>query len=382
MPDGLRRLAGAAAVATLLCGVAGEASADSELRRALSHVPAKVAMDRNGIAASFVGLSELRRLYAGDVSAMRRRVGLGDSDTLKALFISTDESWRDDTGLKRSEIASLTDYGTPPRAVVLWRFTEPAISASFVEGLGKRGFSHANGVWRNGEPMKLDFAKRSITNPFLGPLGRASMLAPFADGVAQSPDPAAAAEAGGVSAKTSLAGLAPVEAAIDAIEKVAVQGSILQAIVLTPAIWMQGDDVLDMMATSPTVDKKALADKMAERAKRPPTPVSLGVVIADVETKEPAGSGVVIALPYGDCDTAREGARIFADKWKNAAGRDGQTGAQRTGREPAVTVHQGKEACVALLSLMGAPDAERGNSVLRYITGAIWQRDFKALQGG
>ena len=95
-----------------------------------------------------------------------------------------------------------------------------------------------------------------------------------------------------------------------------------------------------------------------------------------------ASNGVVIALPYGDCDTAKEGARIFADKWKNAAGRDGQTGAQRTGREPAVTVHQAREACVALLSLMGAPDAGQGNPVLRYITGAIWQRDFKALQGG
>ncbi|OCC05655.1 hypothetical protein BA190_06790 [Labrys sp. WJW] len=382
MPDGLRKLAGAAAVATLLCGVAGAASADSELRRALSHVPAKVAMDRNGIAASFVGLSELRKLYAGDPAAMRLRVNLGGSDTAKAFFYSDEASWKDSTGLKHDDIASFTEYGTPPRAVVIWRFTEPAISAPFVEGLAKRGFSQVNGIWRNGEPMKLDFTKRSVTNPFFGPLGRASMLAPFASGVAQSPDPGAAAEAGAVSVKTSLAGLAPVEAALDAIEKVAAQGSVLQAIVLTPAIWMQGDDVLDMMATSPTVDKKVLADKMAERAKKPPTPVSLGVVIADVETKEPASNGVVIALPYGDCDTAKEGARIFADKWKNAAGRDGQTGAQRTGREPAVTVHQAREACVALLSLMGAPDTERGNSVLRYITGAIWQRDFKALQGG
>ncbi|QEN87380.1 hypothetical protein FZC33_14050 [Labrys sp. KNU-23] len=382
MPNGLRKLGGAIAVATLLCGVAGTASADSALRRALSRVPAKVAMDRSGIAASFVGLSELRRLYAGDVSAMRRRVGLGDSDTAKAFFSSDEASWKDNTGLKRDEIASFTEYGTPPRAVVLWSFADAGLVDPFVEGLGKRGFSQAGGIWRNGEPLKVDFTKRNPNNPFLGPLGRASMLAPFANGVAQSPDPGAAAEAGAVSAKTSLAGLAPIEAALDAIEKEAARSSILQAIVLTPAIWMQGDDVMDMMATSPTVDKKALADKMAERAKKPPTPVSLGVVIADVETREPASNGVVIALPYGDCDTAREGARIFADKWKNAAGRDGQTGAQRTGRDPSVTVYQGKEACVALLSLVGTPDAERGNSVLRYITGAIWQRDFKPLQGG
>ncbi|WP_454813227.1 hypothetical protein [Labrys neptuniae] len=382
MPNGLRKLAGAITAATLLCGVSGAASADSELRRALSRVPAKVAMDRSGIAASFVGLSELRALYAGDLTAMGLRVSFGGTDTLKSLLMSTDGSWHDDTGLKRNEIASLTDYGTPPRAVVLWRFTEPGVSAPFVEGLGQRGFSLANGVWRNGEPMKLDFTKRSATNPFLGPLGRASMLVPFADGVAQSPDPGAVAEAGAVSAKTSLAGLAPIESALDGIEKVAAQGSILQAIVLTPAIWMQGDDVMDLMATSPTADKKVLADKMAERAKKAPTPVSLGGIIADVETKEPASNGVVIALPYGDCGIAREGARAFADKWKNAADRDGQTGAQRTSMEPSVTIHQGKEACVALISLLATPDAKEGNPVLRYITGAIWRRDFKPLQGG
>ncbi|PRH87338.1 hypothetical protein C5L14_11985 [Labrys okinawensis] len=339
-------------------------------------------MDRNGIAAIFVNLSELRALYAGNFASMGRRMSLGGNDTTKAFFSSAESSWQGDTGLKRDEISSFTEYGTPPRAVVLWRFTRPDMVDPFVTGLAKRGFSQIDGTWRNGDPLKVDFTKRNPNNPFLGPLGRASMIAPLKDGIAQSPDPGAATEAGAVSAKTSLAGLAPFEAGLDGIEKVAAQGSILQAIVLTPAIWMQGDDVTDLMATSPTVDKKALADKMAERAKKPITPVSMGAIIADVETKEPAGSGVVIALPYGDCDTAKEGARIFADKWKNAVGRDGQTGAQRTGREPSVTVHQGKEACVALLSLVGTPDAERGNSVLRYITGAIWQRDFKALQGG
>lgn len=382
MPNGLGKFGGAIAVATLLCGVAGSASADSELRRALSHVPAKVAMDHNGIAASVVGLSELRRLYAGDVSAMRRRVGLGDSDTAKAFFSSDEASWKDNTGLKRDEIASFTEYGTPPRAVVLWSFTDAGVVDPFVEGLGKRGFSQAGGIWRNGEPLKVDFTKRNPTNPFLGPLGRASMLVPFADGVVQSPDPGAAVEAGAVSAKTSLAGLAPIEAALDGIEKVAAQGSIVQAVVLTPAIWTQGDGVMDLMATSPTVDKKVLADKMAERAKKPSTPVSAGVVIADVETKAPASNGVVIALPYGDCGSATEGAKVFVDKWKNAVDQDGQTGAQRTGMEPSVAIHQGKEACVALISVLATPDAKQGNAVLRYITGAIWRRDFKPLQGG
>lgn len=182
--------------------------------------------------------------------------------------------------------------------------------------------------------------------------------------------------------QTSLAALPPVEAALDGIEAIAAKGTIVQAMVLTPAMWLQGADVGELLTVPPTIDMKALADKMVEQAKKPGTPNPIGAVIADVETKEPAGSGVVIALPYGDCGTAEMGARIFADKWKSAAGRDGQTGAQRTGMEPAVTIHQGRENCVALMSLMGASDAKRGNPALRYIIGAIWQRDFKALQGG
>jgi len=199
--------------------------------------------------------------------------------------------------------------------------------------------------------------------------------------VAQSADPKSAAKASGVTARDSLASLPPVAAALDSVETAASKGYIAQAIVVTPAIWIPGMDIADLLAT-PDADMKALAAKMAAKATQPSAPVSIGGIVADVETKEPARRGAVVALPYADCQTAKQAGDFFADKWKNVADRGGQTPAARTGVEAVTTTSQNKDVCVAVISLLGEPGSGPSNRVFRYIVDAALKRDFKALQGG
>ncbi len=384
MTTGLKKFAETLAAAALLCSVAGNALADSELRQALAKVPAGMAVAKGGFAASFIGLRDLHALglRTGDpAKGMGQRLSLGGADTVTAFAMNTDKTWENYTGIAPAGLSSFLFYGNPPATVVLWRFSERDGVRPFLKGLESRGFSSANGIWSNGEPMKFNIAKADYINPFLGRLGRASMLAPFDGGVVQSADPRAASAASGIAAKDSLAGLPPVAAALDGVESAAGGGYIPQAVVITPAVWLPGVDVADLL-DGPSGDMKALADKMAAKAAQPGVPLTIGAIIADIETREPARRGVVIALPYADCQTAKQAGDLFADRWKNASDSAGMTGAARTGAEAVATTFQGKDACVATVSLLREPEDGPGNRVFRYVIDAIMKRNFKALQAG
>jgi len=344
------------------------------LRDALAGVPAPVLMGGDAVLASFVGLRDLRETEAFKA---RKPPRLADrlypavsSDTLQALLrndaAKTRANWREKTGLAIADLSSFLIFGAPPNTVTIWRFDGKDGAGSFLEGLASRGFTKsADGGVSNGEPLKMDLSKRDEANPFAGPLGRASMLAPAAGGVAQSSSPRYIAALRAMAAP-GFASLPPVAAALDGLEKVAGNALVPQATVLGVGAWTPG--VAGMTERNPRILEGGA----------PPAAVA---IVADVETAAPARRGAVFAIGYPDCDTAAKASARFARSWREDADGGGKTPRERTGAEPVTQEVAGDKSCAAVISLTVPAGKEAGNQVYGYILNALVRRDFKAIQG-
>lgn len=376
----LKKLIGMAAAGALVWGCAGAARADSELRQALSQVPGRMMLSKGGFPAIFVSLNGLRTVAGPDLTGqIGLRLRIGEGDALRAYFMSSGESWQEHTGIGRSDLATFTTYGVEPATVTIWRFADAAKTQTLVAGLASRGFKQENGVWSNGVPLEFNRDRIDPKNPFAGGLGRASMLVAVKGGIAQSPEPRAAAEAGALKAEESLAATVPVGASLDAIEAAIGKGVVVQALVLSPNVWSLAADPADLLLASPGQDLKKLAEKLAEKTKQPRVPPTIGAILADVEMGAPGGRGAVLALPYNDCATAEQAGKIFGDRWKSAAGRDGKSAAEWISALPTITTKPAKGLCVLSVSIVQPPEDGVSNRVFAYIVMSINNRDFQPL---
>lgn len=350
----------------------------SELRAALSEVPAPVLISADALLAGFVGLRDLRELPAfkapKPARMTERLYPAVSSDAVQALLRNdvskTEDNWRDKTGLPMSEPASFLNFGAPPATITIWRFDGKDGPQSFLDGLTSRGFVKApDGSVSNGEPLKMDFAKRDEANPFTGSLGRASTLAPVAGGVAQSYNPRYVAALRQVTGP-AFTSLPPVDAALDGLEKVVGNAPMPQAVVLGAGAWTPdvGGIVAERDPSAPP------------RLPEPGAPPAVVAVVADVETTD-ARRGAVFAIGYPDCDTAAKAGARFARSWRGVPDGGGKTPRERTGAEPVTQEVANDQSCAAVISLTVPVEGKTANPVYRYILDSLMRRDFKALQG-
>ncbi|WP_133774725.1 hypothetical protein [Enterovirga rhinocerotis] len=341
-----------------MASVTSPAALASDLRSVLSVVPAPMLASRSGLIA---GSIDLRALSATGESARERLVPIVTSDTVQAFFWKDGADWRSKSGVAASDLSGFLVFGDAPSTVTLWRFAAPGKAAALLRSLAGKGFTrNDDGTLSNGEPFKIDPARRDPADPFLGPLGRASTFGAAGGGVVQSASPKIVSYLQQPEPGASLADEPPVAAALTGLEAAAGSARIPQAVLL-------GEAAL-------------VAAPKGSQAEGGVPPVR-AIVIADIEEREAERRGAVVALGYADCEAARMASKAFADAWSTAPDRSGKPGAERTGAEAATRVVPSNGACAAVITLAKPVAGQQGNAVYRYIVQALMQRDFRALQG-
>lgn len=349
----------------------------SDFRAALADVPASMLMRPDAILAVYVDLAESRALpsiqhpEAGRLH--QRLLPAIASDALQALLrndaAKTWGNWEERTGLPIAEPSSFLVFGPQSDVVTVWRFQEEGRRRAFLAGLEGRGFTNdGEGRLTNGEPGRIDVARRDPANPFAGPLGRASMLAPAVGGVAQSHDPKTIAALRSP-AGPGFANLPNPKVALEGLGKVAGKARLPQAVVLG----------IGASASDPLSGLPPQGPPKKPRAPEGETALAPAVIVADIE--EPGRRGAIVSMGFPDCDKAAQATASFAASWRTVADITGKTPGEQTNAEPVTSKVEGGGGCAAVISLTIPSDESAANPVYRYILQAAARRAFRALSG-
>lgn len=190
--------------------------------------------------------------------------------------------------------------GQPPATVSVWGFADDHAAAAY-SGLSAQGFSRTGllpGMIANGQPDVTDIAARDPANPWRGPLGQASVVAPSGPVLLQAGNAAALETPAG---QTLLAALE------------AQPGTVLQAAFLGPYHGLGGIDPVMLIGNTPDEARAALERATAEATEG--VPLWQGAVLADLQAAE-GPPALILALAYADCPTAKAAAAHAATLWQ------------------------------------------------------------------
>ena len=143
-----------------------------------------------------------------------------------------------------------------------------------------------------------------------------------------------------------------VDAALDGLEAALDEGTLLQAILITPLLGLGGEDREMLLNGRPTLE--AMHQKLEDEL-QPGTegiPSYLGGFIADAQG---AGPSVLISLAYPDCTTAERAAAQMADRWADIKREDVR------GDIEYAAIQASSGLCAATLNVTGASTDDLSN---------------------
>lgn len=345
------------------------------LRDGLSHLPATVLVQEHGDLAYFVDVNALSELGTAD-SAIRPffRLMLGaDINALASLSRTEAAEWEAKAGIGLDKLRYFTGYGRPPNVVSFWGLSDEAASTDMIANLRALGFDDrgAAGVVGNGEPMRVDPASRDASDPWRTMVGAAQFAAPSGSNVVQAGTPEAAMQA--AAEQPRLADNPVIETALVGLEHSAGEGSIVQAVVISPLFGMMGIDPASVMLRSANIEetRKRIEEQMAALGQG--IPPYLGGIVADVQSDS---QGVAIALTYPDCAIAQEAADAIARRWVEMAGEAAQ------GEMVSETAEGADGLCAAAFSISVEADSLEQNPAYRAVLEPYMRSQAGVLQIG
>lgn len=300
--------------------------------------------------------------------------------------------WEEFARVPFADIDAFAGFGNVPDDVSIWSLREETRARTLFDALQKRGFtpfdsdSAAGGdqVLTSGEPGALNFANRKPGDPWIGDLGMAFAVTRLGKTLIQAKSPASITTARNAPA-ASLTSLVPVSTVIKGIDAVTGKEThVIQAVLATPLIGVK-DTVADVVL--PDISQEERVRRMREQLERdqetglPPYAMAL---IADIEA--PGKSrGVAIALAYGDCAQATEGAARFVKRWQSVplmAGNARSTMADTAPADAKTLTMPGTDGTCAAVITLTSPVPSNGDDLLnrpfRLILDTIMKRNFVA----
>lgn len=357
--------------AGIALAAAAPAAAQStfDLRLSLWMVPATIFASGEAELARFVSIAEAAKL--GDEVDMLQRLEFGAELRPIASLRYGPAQWSAGAGVDLADVQFFVGYGRPPGTVAIWGFSSDTEAAALLDSLRDRGFAPVRGfenVLANGAPNAVNLAARDPANPWLGPMGQTSAVAPFGIALVQSADPALTAKGIDFWADQSVAEAAPVRVMLDGVEA-SLTGQVLQALLVSPRFGLiaaQPD-----LGTATTVDGARQQVEAAVEAAAQGVPPYLMGLLLDVQVGEQPG--LVVALAYPDCDTAEMANAILAERWRGGLNPD------VAATVSASTWDGGDGVCAAVTRIV-ADEAGTVNPVGRKVYGEIVRRGFSLLQ--
>ena len=387
----MRRLS-ALLVAVLFIGAGNPGSAraaDTDVIDALALVPsgalylegaAKKPFAPGSIRAVATSLRVTRSLSAPGVQAWRR---LSSSLSPLIFFPSArlaleyPERWREAVGVSLEEVTAVVIFGDAgPNKGAVWVLPDESVAARLLAHLRTRGFTSGEGEWLvNGDVNKLDLHNRAPVDPFRGSIGESYAVRQDGRIIYQqkaiNPPPAPPI------IQTAFA------AARNALHDTSQDVTLVQAIVVSPLIEAPELARAEDMQPVPTDQPRDPAEMAklweAERqrsaaAMRVAIPFTPLAVVADFEESAAARRGVIVILPYEDCDVARTANARFPALWQAAP----TTIIAHMARPDAVVttalLNQGAGCTAVIRVTTQAATDTIVNPVWRYIEWVFWER--------
>lgn len=328
----MKSLCGAAA---LMMPLAAQADVFDHFNSALAALPASVFETET--PAQFVNFHALSMIFQTTdfTPDMAGRAMLGlDLPVVQVLAATDPDAFAAQTGVLPSELNFVTGYGARPDQAVIWG-GERNLPGDIEARLPILGFAPVAGqhdTFVNGPLGEMNLGAMDPGNPWVGPMGEASLVrvTPFAVYQASS---TAALNAATLtpSAYDTAAGLA-----------------------LSQLFAIGGGYVAQVLLFSPAFGQTVGAGHV---------PAYLGGALADLQTEQ--GPVTLLALAYADCDLAQQ---ALSAPWPAAFGDGLQS-----------VIAQTEPACLAV-SRIGQPDgAMARNTAFEAAYGAILMRDFAPI---
>ncbi len=322
----------AAAVLVHIGGASAARAADSDVTGALALIPSG-ALYPEGPANKPFAPGSVRAVVTS------LRVGLGfmmpdgqawqrlRSDLLPKIFFDAagravfdPEPWREAVGVNLEEVTAVAAFGYGPSIGAVWVLQDESAASRLLAHLRTRGFAPGEGGWFvNGDPGKINPRLRAPADPFRGGIGES--YAVRQDGRVLHQQKMSDAPPAPHLVQTLFA------AARDALRDASQDVTLVQAMVVS--LLMEAPDISLAEAMQPASAEKPRSQTelaklweaevqrsaAAVRTAIPFTPIA---VVADFEESAAARRGVIVILPYEDCDAARTANARFPALWQAA----------------------------------------------------------------
>ncbi len=293
------------------------------LSDALNHLPATLLVGDRGDIAYFVDVRVVMGLADGkpDARPFFRVLSGADINALASLARTEQSEWEAKAGTRMDKLVYFAGYGVPPNAHSFWGLSDAAAASDMISTLESIGFEHAGapGVIGNGEPQRMDPAKRDPSDPWRTMIGAAQFAAAKGSNVVQAQTPQAAMLA--AAQQPSLGENPILQTALAGLEQSVGDSQIVQATIVSPLFGITGIDPMAVMSPSNDLEetKKRLEEQMEMFGSG--IPPYFGGIVADIQHER---QGVGIALAYPDCTIAQQAADAVAARWVDLVSEDAQ----------------------------------------------------------
>ena len=324
-------------VAAVLFGLVGEAgaarAAGSEVTETLALIPSgalypEAAENKplrpQSIRAVVTSLRAARSLVLpGGETWDRRRTGQSpDIFFGAALFaLRNPEPWRAAVGVELEQVTAIAAYGSGrSNTGAVWVLTDESVAALLLAHLKTRGFAPVEGGWLvNGDLDKIDRPHRAPADPFRGGLGESYAVRQVGRLLYQQktltlPPPPRLFQSLFSAARDALG---------DASQDVAlVQAMVVSLLIEAPDV-SRAEDMQPVGTSEPRdqAEVKKIWEAEIQRsaaAVRTAIPFTPVAILADFEDAAAGRRGLIVILPYDNCDAARTANARFPALWQAA----------------------------------------------------------------
>ncbi|MDO5643384.1 MAG: hypothetical protein Q4G26_13495 [Paracoccus sp. (in: a-proteobacteria)] len=293
---------------------------DSALREAMTTLPAYIFTSSELDLGFFLDVAVQRTRGPDEAKNLSILGPVSELQALSTLFNAAAHNnvaeWSQKAGVEPAGIRYFAGFGVPPMGVTIWGFTDEAGASATFDGLSARGFTVLDGMENtlaNGDPMGMDLTRRDITDPWIGSMGRTSVVtrqgAQFLH--AATPEAYAPILDGAPSLLDSPTG----QTLLAALE--GQPAPVVQTVFFSPALGLHVADPLPILEAGSHAEAQAALDaRQAELSDG--VPLYSGAVLAELDD---AGKTIgLIALAYPDCATAEAAAQKSASLWPQMGG--------------------------------------------------------------
>ncbi|MFN7089264.1 MAG: hypothetical protein ACK4P4_01760 [Allorhizobium sp.] len=367
-----------ASAAFLLSGTVAFASAADMLGDALSKFPHAIVTNPEPVQAYFVNMEALQAIgkeIAAEQGYAAQRLDFAMIDALGPLTMGGVETWKGNAGIDLPQVRYFAGMGVPPQMVSVWGLDSEQTATGMVNSLSDGDFEPvgSTGVFGNGEPMVTNLQAREIGNPWRDQLGRATFVGQSGNALVQSGRPDAVEP---FLEKNDAASDHPVVAsALASLDEFAEAGTVVQAMLISPAFGLQGADLFSMAPSNRTnLDELRSQLEAAADAAGQGIPPYFGGMIADVQNVRPE---LVITLVYPDCSIAATAAQMVEKRWVDAMPDSGPALVE------SATFEGLNGLCAAVVSVAPKQDQEAAvNPYAKALFAKFMRREFNVLQIG